>query len=382
MPTCSQVLIEVHPGDGKPGSCCPHYECRDTEPVCNGTNVTYFRDKCTKCESCNFHAIPCIQFCDPSVVVSNCLTKSNETAVPLGGTWTEDYGCTLCRCTLDGEPDCQATECPRVYCDWPIRREGECCQTCPDEKLVTPTPPHILILQPYSGPTRGPEIETVSSSASPGSFPLIPDILAPFRTTYSDFYELSSSTTEAEVSSDPAEDIASSEAPLQENSSTRDLEMSTDSSTDSSIVSPTDQSTTNGPASTSEASPSTVSDFTAWTSQSPTDTTGSEQKSTFGPKAQTPESTSQVKVPSEEKVSRDARNNTEHRPYISQDRFDTLFIWISSVFGAIFLVFFAWLICKMCRSGKKVNGNYHEVSTQQPQEVCNLKSFDEPSHRK
>ncbi|XP_017023238.1 uncharacterized protein Rcd2 isoform X2 [Drosophila kikkawai] len=199
MPTCSQVLIEVHPGDGKPGSCCPHYECRDTEPVCNGTNVTYFRDKCTKCESCNFHAIPCIQFCDPSVVVSNCLTKSNETAVPLGGTWTEDYGCTLCRCTLDGEPDCQATECPRVYCDWPIRREGECCQTCPDEKLVTPTPPHILILQPYSGPTRGPEIETVSSSASPGSFPLIPDILAPFRTTYSDFYELSSSTTEAEI---------------------------------------------------------------------------------------------------------------------------------------------------------------------------------------
>ncbi|KAH8380982.1 hypothetical protein KR200_003388, partial [Drosophila serrata] len=302
VPTCNQVLVEVYPGDGQPGSCCPHYKCSDSEPVCNGTNVTYFPNKCTKCESCNSHAIRCIQFCDLSVEVSNCLTMPNETAVALGGTWTENGGCTLCRCTLDGERDCQATECPLVDCDRPIRKEGECCQTCPDE--ASAPPPHISILQPYSGATKGPETAIVSSTSSAEGFPLIPDLQAPFSTVYSDFYELASSTTDAEVSSDAVENIASSEAPLQENnSSTRDLEASTDSSSDSSMVSSTDQSTTNGPASTSEASPSSVSDLPAWTSQSPT---GSEprtdQKSTDEPEVQTPESTSQVKAASEEKV--------------------------------------------------------------------------------
>ncbi|KAH8256948.1 hypothetical protein KR038_000144, partial [Drosophila bunnanda] len=379
VPTCSQVLVEVYPGDGQPGSCCPHYKCSDSEPTCNGTNVTYFPNKCTKCESCNSHAIRCIQFCDLSVEVSNCLTMPNETAVALGGTWTENGGCTLCRCTLDGERDCQATECPLVDCDRPVRKERDCCQTCPDEGQASAPPPPYSILQPYSGPTRGPETAIVSSTSSAYGFPLIPDPQAPFSTVYSDFYELASSTTDAEVSSDAAENIASPEAPLQENNySTRDLEASTDSSTDSSIVSPTDQSTTNGPASTSEISPSSVSDLTAWTSQSPAEATRTEQKSTLEPEVQTSESSSQVKASSEEKVTRDAgNNNTEHRPYVSQDLPDidsiNLFVMVGVIL-VVFIVFFGlvyYLIYKPCTVGKKVNGNYHEVSTQQPQEVCN-----------
>ncbi|KAH8293973.1 hypothetical protein KR054_007062 [Drosophila jambulina] len=360
MPTCSQVLVEVYPGNGEPGSCCPHYECSDREPVCNGTNVTYFPNKCTKCESCNSHAIRCIQFCDLSAVVSNCLTQPNETAIALGETWTENDGCTLCRCTADGERDCQATECLPVDCDRPVRKEGECCQTCPDEAQA----PHFSILQPYSGPTRGPETETVSSEG----FPLNPDLETHFNTVYSDFYELSSSTTDAEVSSD-----ATSEAPLPETSSTRDLELSsTDSSTDSSI-----QSTTNGPASTSEASPTSVSDLTVWTSRSP-----AEQKSTLEPEVQTPESTSQVKAPSpEEEVPRDARNNTDHPSYMSQDlRYNdskSVLAVVLVVVGAIVFFVAPFVFWKLCKGGKKVNGNYHEVSTQQPQEVFNLKSFDD-----
>ncbi|XP_020808910.1 endochitinase A-like, partial [Drosophila serrata] len=359
VPTCNQVLVEVIPGMGNLAAVVPTTNAATRSP---------------------FAMVPMSRTFPISAPSAN-------PAIPMPFAASNSVTCPW-RCTLDGERDCQATECPLVDCDRPIRKEGECCQTCPDE--ASAPPPHISILQPYSGATKGPETAIVSSTSSAEGFPLIPDLQAPFSTVYSDFYELASSTTDAEVSSDAAENIASSEAPLQENnSSTRDLEASTDSSSDSSMVSSTDQSTTNGPASTSEASASSVSDLPAWTSQSPAETTRTEQKSTDEPEVQTPESTSQVKAASEEKVTRDARNNnTEHRPYVSQDILDidsknlfpvkaVILVAVSALlFGCVLYWFVYCLIWKRCRVGKKVNGNYHEVSTQQPQEVCNLKSFE------
>ncbi|XP_054283116.1 cysteine-rich motor neuron 1 protein-like isoform X2 [Macrosteles quadrilineatus] len=167
----------VRPGTGKPGACCPLYECvtADSNSTCidNGTLMqngsSWFRPDCTQCRceggltfcvpvgrmpqnssicrplppDCTLSTVPAGECCP--VCVSNpddldtppppgsCVARLYGKIIPNGGSWQED-DCTSCVCK-DGQRQCQAYMCEA--CANPQYEPGECCPRCNGSVIVT-----------------------------------------------------------------------------------------------------------------------------------------------------------------------------------------------------------------------------------------------------
>ncbi|KAJ4442075.1 hypothetical protein ANN_11941 [Periplaneta americana] len=125
---------KVRPGNRKPGTCCPLFEC-----VSNNDQVTNCME--TECPelpaSCRETRVPQGKCCPECVVADpvrenslshpgGCVSSSGKIQQN-GEVWQEDP-CTNCTC-LAGETKCQAYMCD-LRCDHPHYVPDECCPIC------------------------------------------------------------------------------------------------------------------------------------------------------------------------------------------------------------------------------------------------------------
>ncbi|KAK6623653.1 hypothetical protein RUM43_009505 [Polyplax serrata] len=133
----------VRPGNGRPGTCCPLYDCisdkklndsclvNNSHHMENGT--TWQKDPCTICSCLNGYL-----FCKASTS-GNCTENpagcmsSSAILHQNGETWEEDP-CTQCTCE-SGEKKCVAFMCV-VPCSNPVHVPGECCPICNESSVV------------------------------------------------------------------------------------------------------------------------------------------------------------------------------------------------------------------------------------------------------
>ncbi|XP_069696769.1 cysteine-rich motor neuron 1 protein-like [Periplaneta americana] len=140
---------KVRPGNRKPGTCCPLFEC-----VSNNDQVTNCME--TECPelpaSCRETRVPQGKCCPECVVADpvrenslshpgGCVSSSGKIQQN-GEVWQEDP-CTNCTC-LAGETKCQAYMCD-LRCDHPHYVPDECCPICDGISVVT-IPPHCPAL--------------------------------------------------------------------------------------------------------------------------------------------------------------------------------------------------------------------------------------------
>ncbi|XP_017122228.1 uncharacterized protein LOC108142718 [Drosophila elegans] len=241
-PTCDKVVVEVERGNGMPGTCCPRYECRDEEPVCNGSKLRFYKNKCTLCDPCEPHAVQCKEICQLEEPLANCLTDDEEYKQE-GEIWTENNGCTTCTC-LGEKTSCETYQCNQVECSNPISIEGECCLICPDELDENGLYYGRL---PLGGTTKGPKILEGESSYPKNSFDTTTQSSTsnPAINESSLVYNFTSpteSTTLTPVTSEFfSTDIVSSETPDLKNTSD-DVDISSSDSTTENTTNPTTSS--------------------------------------------------------------------------------------------------------------------------------------------
>ncbi|XP_017060180.1 uncharacterized protein LOC108100675 [Drosophila ficusphila] len=199
FPVCDKVLVEVDKGNGLPGSCCPRYECRDVEPICDDAKMRFYKNKCTVCDPCEPHIVQCKEICQLEEHLTNCLTDDGDFK-ELYEVWTENNGCKTCTCLGDNDTSCQTHQCAQVSCTNPISVEGQCCLICPEELDENGFYYGHL---PMGGTTKGPQIMEGDSSAEE-------ETTATENTTLiSTTSETSTASTESSTSTSVSSDLSS-----------------------------------------------------------------------------------------------------------------------------------------------------------------------------
>ncbi|XP_037077100.1 cysteine-rich motor neuron 1 protein-like [Pollicipes pollicipes] len=144
-PPGAQLKLLVN-GTGRPGACCPVYQC-DEEPTCTDGGRTYSAGdtwKAGKCKTC--HCKDALIFCnktecppltgcsqithDPDQCCPRCVEGCRSPSGKYHSSseqWQED-DCTTCRC-VDGAHTCQRPMC-KVTCRHPRTVPGRCCPVC------------------------------------------------------------------------------------------------------------------------------------------------------------------------------------------------------------------------------------------------------------
>ncbi|XP_046675647.1 cysteine-rich motor neuron 1 protein-like isoform X1 [Homalodisca vitripennis] len=180
----------MSPGTGKPGTCCPVYECisADSNNTCTDNGIlmqngsSWFREDCSRCRcdsgvifcdsvdglmsdssacpalppDCSLSRIPPGQCCpvcvksksadlDTPPPPGSCVTGLYGKVVANGDRWKED-DCTTCVCK-EGQRQCQAYMCEA--CANPQYEPGECCPRCNGSTVVT-VPSHCPTLDDCS----------------------------------------------------------------------------------------------------------------------------------------------------------------------------------------------------------------------------------------
>ncbi|XP_016955971.1 uncharacterized protein LOC108028577 [Drosophila biarmipes] len=395
IPICDNVIVEVERGSGLPSSCCPRYECRDEEPVCDGSKMRFYKNKCTVCDPCEPLAVQCKEMCAVEEEIPICLTDNNEYK-ELGDVWKENNGCTTATC-LAGYVSRESVQCNHNYpCSNPIAIRGVCCLVCPEELDEggsynghmpfdeTTQGPEIVdddgsseeITIKYINSTTSPETSTPNLEATESSSAVnsstIPTESSTLVTEASEIFTTTPITSEStsigvittDSSSETLEVIVSSESPDLKYPEVEEGTSSSDSPTET-TTSPTttdDIETFKG----SSTSPETYTDdgitnidlSSEKTAEDSIDISTETAKINFSvitdgpmtnqPEALAPESTSQVKDPNDSEVHRRSNPNYVDVP---QEKIKNDYTWVSggAAVGVLVVIITAiWLYRRYC----------------------------------
>nr|XP_016934949.1 von Willebrand factor C and EGF domain-containing protein [Drosophila suzukii]XP_036670553.1 von Willebrand factor C and EGF domain-containing protein [Drosophila suzukii] len=225
FPICGNVIVEVERGNGLPGSCCPRYECRDEEPVCDDSKMRFYKNKCTVCDPCEPQAVQCKEMCELEEEIPICLTDKNEYK-ELDNVWEEDNGCTTATC-LGGFVSRKTIQCNHEYpCSNPIAIKGICCLVCPEELDEDGSYYGHL---PFDGTTQGSEVIGDDGSTEEITIKYMNSTTSPeISTPISDEVESSSSVNSSTIPTESSTIVSdASESSSVANNSTTTTEMYT-----------------------------------------------------------------------------------------------------------------------------------------------------------